>query len=109
MFKIFLKESEDKMTAVKASPQIKIEKPTAQQLEALKIKSWPIWTKEPSQFDWCYDEPETCYFLEGDVTIETKEGRVTFGKGDLVTFPQGLSCVWHVKKAVRKHYRFGPL
>jgi uncharacterized cupin superfamily protein len=25
----------------------------------------------------------------------------------LVTFPQGLSCVWNVKKAVKKHYKFG--
>jgi elongation factor G len=27
--------------------------------------------------------------------------------GDLVTFPQGLKCTWQVKKAVRKHYKFG--
>ena len=95
------------MTTTKTSSQIRVEKPTAQQLENLKIKTWPIWTKEPSKFDWHYDEQEICYFLDGDVTVETKDGSVNFGKGDLVTFPQGLSCVWHVKKTVRKHYKFG--
>ena len=95
------------MATAKTSAQIKIEKPNAQQLETLKVKAWPIWTKEPSSFDWHYDESETCYFLEGEVTVKTKEGSASFGKGDLVTFPQGLSCTWHVKKAVRKHYQFG--
>jgi uncharacterized cupin superfamily protein len=32
---------------------------------------------------------------------------VTFGKGDLVVFPQGMSCTWNVQEAVRKHYQFG--
>lgn len=73
----------------------------------LGARSWPIWTKEPSTFDWFYDEQEICYFLEGEVTVKTKEGEVSFGKGDLVTFPRGLACTWNVKKAVRKHYRFG--
>ena len=52
-------------------------------------------------------EQEICYFLEGGVTVETKEESVTFGKGDLVTFPQGLSCTWNIKRAVKKHYKFG--
>ena len=76
-------------------------------MDDLKVKSWPIWTKEPSTFEWHYDDKETCYILEGDVTIKTKEGQVSFAKGDLVTFPSGLDCTWHIKKAVRKHYKFG--
>ena len=32
---------------------------------------------------------------------------IRFGKGDLVTFPVGMSCTWKVLKPVRKHYRFG--
>ena len=91
----------------KTDLRIKVEKPTAQQLKNLKIEQWPIWGKEASKFDWHYDEEETCYFLEGDVMVETNEGQVSFGKGDLVTFSKGLSCVWHIKKAVRKHYKFG--
>jgi uncharacterized cupin superfamily protein len=71
------------------------------------VKTWGIWTKEPSTFDWSYDEQEVCYFLEGDVTVKTAEGEVHVRKGDLVTFPRGLTCTWVVKGAVRKHYKFG--
>ena len=95
------------MATTKTGSQIKVEKPSTQQLETLSVKSWPIWTKEPSKFDWHYDEQEICFFLEGDVEVKTADGQVSFGKGDLVTFPQGLSCTWNVKKAVRKHYKFG--
>jgi uncharacterized cupin superfamily protein len=65
-------------------------------------------TKEVSNFLWHYDEGETCYFLEGDVIV-TPEGQppVHVGKGDLATFPKGMSCVWDIRKAVRKHYHFG--
>lgn len=90
-----------------ASQQIKVEKPTDQILSNMGVKNWPIWTKEVSSFDWHYDEPEICYFLEGQVEVSTPSGSVRFGQGDLVTFPQGLDCTWHVKKPVRKHYKFG--
>ncbi len=95
------------MTQLKTQPKIKIEKPTEKQLKDLNVQSWPIWTKEPSSFDWHYDEQEICYFLEGEVTVKTQDETVRFGKGDLVTFPQGLSCTWDISKAVKKHYRFG--
>jgi hypothetical protein len=81
--------------------------PTAKRLEELQAKTWGIWEKEPSTFDWFYDEQEVCYFLAGDVTVKTPDGEVRIEKGDLVTFPQGLRCTWEVKKAVRKHYKFG--
>ena len=46
--------------------------------------------KEVSEFPWHYDEMETCYLLEGDVTVTPDGGQpVRFGKGDLVTFPVG--------------------
>ena len=32
---------------------------------------------------------------------------VQVGKGDLVTFPAGMSCTWDVRRPVKKHYRFG--
>ncbi|MBN1687783.1 MAG: cupin domain-containing protein [Candidatus Omnitrophica bacterium] len=95
------------MTKASVSHNISVEKPTEEKLKNLKIKSWPIWTKESSTFDWYYDEPETCYFLEGKVTVSTSAGDVTIQKGDLVTFPQGLKCVWRVQEAVKKHYQFG--
>lgn len=87
---------------------ILIEKPTEARLQQLQVKDWPIWEKEESEFPWFYDESEMCYILEGDVTVTPENGTpVHFGKGDLVTFPEGLRCTWNIKKAIRKHYRFG--
>lgn len=81
---------------------------TAKQIDELGARSWPIWEKEVSEFPWHYDEQEICLFLEGDVIVTPKEGQpVRFGKGDLVTFPEGMSCTWKVIKPVRKHYKFG--
>lgn len=89
--------------------EIRIERnPDKQRLKELGISGWPIWTKEASEFPWTYDEPETCYFLEGDVVVTPGGGEpVKMGKGDMVTFPKGLSCTWQIRKDVRKHYQFG--
>ena len=81
--------------------------PTEKTLTDLKIKEWPLWSKEVSKFEWFYDEEETCYFLEGQVKLDIDNGRLEFGKGDLVTFPKGLSCTWNITMPVRKHYKFG--
>jgi len=87
--------------------EIRVEKLDEKALAGRGVKSWPIWTKEVSRFDWSYDAIEECYFLEGDVTIETGDGKkVDIGKGDFVTFPKGLACAWVVKKPVKKHYNF---
>ena len=82
--------------------------PTPEQIDKLGVKSWPIWTKEISEFPWTYTEPETCLLLEGDVTVTPDGGTpVKIKKGDLVTFPSGMACTWKVNAPVRKHYRFG--
>ncbi len=87
--------------------EIKVQKLTQKELEKMGVLKWPIWEKEVSRFDWHYDEIEECYFLKGKVSVETRDGKiVNFGKGDYVTFPQGLSCVWDIKEAVKKHYNF---
>jgi uncharacterized cupin superfamily protein len=86
---------------------IQVRKPTANELRELGVESWPIWTCDVSTFDWSYSDRETCYLLEGQVTVEAQGQRVVFGKGDLVVFPEGLDCVWKVTAPVRKHYRFG--
>lgn len=81
--------------------------PSQDQLEALGVYNWPIWTKEVSTFPWTYDTSETCFFLEGDVIVTPDGGEpVRMGKGDLVTFPQGMSCTWEIRQDVRKHYKF---
>ena len=87
--------------------KIEIRKPKMEDIEKEGIMSWPIWEKEISRFDWHYDETEECYLLEGKVVVETDDGeKVQFGKGDFVTFPKGLSCVWEIKEPVKKHYNF---
>ena len=87
--------------------EIKVQKLEQDELKKMGVFTWPIWTKEASRFDWHYDCVEECYLLEGEVVVESKEGKkVNFGKGDFVIFPKGLSCVWDIKKPVRKHYNF---
>lgn len=82
--------------------------PEPQELERLGVFSWPVWSKEVSRFPWTYGEEETCYLLEGDVVVTPEGGvSVSFGKGDLVCFPAGMSCTWDILSPVRKHYRFG--
>lgn len=82
--------------------------PDKAELDTMGVFSWPIWQKEASEFPWHYDETETCYFLEGDVVVTTDEGDpISMGKGDLVTFPAGMSCSWRINTEVRKHYSFG--
>jgi uncharacterized cupin superfamily protein len=87
--------------------EVRVEKLSQEELKKKDIESWPIWTKEVSKFPWSYDSIEECLILEGEVTVETKDGKkIKFGKGDFVTFPKGLSCTWIVEKPVRKHYNF---
>lgn len=75
-------------------------------LEAMGVSKWPTWQKEVSVFDWTFPEQEIAYILEGECVITPTEGdAVTFGKGDLVTFPAGITVNWEVKKPLRKHYQ----
>lgn len=87
---------------------IKIERPSEKQLKQMGVYSWPIWQKEISTFNWHYDDQESCYLLGGKVTV-TPEGDkgVTFGAGDFVVFPKGMSCAWQIHQPVKKHYKFG--
>jgi uncharacterized protein len=86
---------------------IEVKKPDSETLKRLDVGSWPIWECEASEFDWHYDEKETCYIIEGEVEVSFEGGKVGFKKGDLVIFPEGLSCRWKIINAVRKHYKFG--
>ncbi|MDH5446673.1 MAG: cupin domain-containing protein [Gammaproteobacteria bacterium] len=87
---------------------IKIEhQPSQQRLDELGVSNWGIWEKEVSEFPWTYDANETCYFLEGDVIVTPDGGEpVQMGKGDLVTFPKGMSCRWNIRQDVKKHFMF---
>ena len=85
--------------------------PAQTKLDALKVTKWPTWQKEVSTFDWVFPEQEIAYILEGECVItpldnDGKHGTpVSFGKGDLVTFPAGLKAVWQVNKPLHKHYK----
>ncbi len=87
--------------------EVTVKKPTKEELDALGIDRWGKWECDVSVFDWSYSEKETAYLFEGKVTVKTKDGEVSFGAGDLVVFPKGLSCTWDVKEPVRKVYKFG--
>ncbi len=69
---------------------------------------WPIWEKEVSEFPWSYDRSETGYFMRGQVIVTPDDGEsVEIGRGNLVTFPAGMTCTWKILKPVEKRYSFG--
>ncbi len=86
--------------------KVLIEKLPTEEIEKRGFKSWPIWEKEVSRFDWYYESDEECLILTGNVTVETDEGHFNLNSGDFVTFKAGLKCIWDVHKPIKKHYRF---
>jgi uncharacterized cupin superfamily protein len=81
-----------------------VETPTEAKQKEMLTK--PVWECEASEFDWHYDSEEVCLLIEGEVTVTYDDRSISFGAGDYVTFPKGLSCVWKVSKPVKKHYIF---
>jgi len=86
--------------------QIIVEKnPSQQRLDTLNVSKWLTWEKEISTFPWTFPEQEIAYILEGECVITPENGTpVSFGKGDLVTFPAGMRAQWQVVKPLHKHY-----
>jgi len=84
--------------------EIIVRKPTEKEIADFSTK--PTWGCGVSKFDWYYDSQEQCILTEGEVTVEYQGRSVSFKAGDHVTFPKGLSCVWDVKKPVKKHFVF---
>jgi len=41
--------------------------------EIRETETWGIWSKEPSEFPWFYDERETCLILEGSATVTASD------------------------------------
>lgn len=80
--------------------------PSQERLQTLGVAAWPTWQKEVSVFPWVFPEQEIAYILEGECVITPENGTpVTFGKGDLVTFPAGMKASWQVIRPLHKHYR----
>jgi uncharacterized cupin superfamily protein len=81
-------------------------KPSPAKLEVLGIDHWPLWCKEVSSFPWRYAKAETCYILRGRFRVTPEGGEPReFKRGDLISFPAGLTCAWEVLEPVEKHYR----
>ena len=87
--------------------QITVEKNPAQnRLGNLGVSKWSTWQKEVSTFDWTFHEQEIAYILDGECVITPTVGTpVSFGKGDLVTFPAGMKASWQVIQPLHKHYQ----
>uniref|UniRef100_J3N391 (S)-ureidoglycine aminohydrolase cupin domain-containing protein n=1 Tax=Oryza brachyantha TaxID=4533 RepID=J3N391_ORYBR len=73
------------------------------------------WGGGPGRIALSYDARQTCYIVRGKVTAAAaaaegspETGRVEFGAGDLVVFPRGTRCTWHIAVAVDMHYAFDP-
>lgn len=95
--------------AMSSKPEIEvISQPDQAFLEKKGVFGWGTWGCEVSKFPWTYDSAESCYLLAGKVTATPSDGRqpASFGKGDFVTFPAGMSCTWDVSEAVQKHFLF---
>ena len=90
-----------------AVSQITVEKNLNQnKIDTLGVPTWPTWKKEVSTFDWRFPEQEIAYILEGSCIITPTGGLpVSFGKGDLVTFPADLKASWQVLEPLHKHYQ----
>ena len=81
-----------------------VKKPSNEELAT--AKTWAIWKSEPSKFEWEYTEKETCFIIEGQVTVKDDNDSISFKAGDMVIFPKDLSCTWHITEAVVKNYNF---
>jgi len=81
-----------------------VRKPTESEKETMERMG--TWGCGVSEFDWHYDSEEHALIIEGNVTVDYDGGSVSFGAGDYVVFPRGLSCVWKVKAPVKKYYVF---
>jgi uncharacterized cupin superfamily protein len=81
--------------------------PSTMKLDIMGVYDWPIWRKEASSFPWSYSQTETCYILRGRFTVTPDGGEPQeFKRGDLITFPAGMSCTWDIHEDVEKHYDF---
>lgn len=84
--------------------QIIVKKPTAE--DRAFMETQPTWSCGVSEFPWSYDMEETCLLIKGKVRVTHDGGEASFGAGDLVVFPNGMECVWHVSEPVEKYYVF---
>ena len=84
-----------------------VNKPTEEQKQ--QCQDWPVWSCDPSEFEWEYTQTEKCLIMEGQVTVSDNPDSgetASFGPGDYVVLPNRLKCFWKVTEPVRKRYDF---
>jgi len=80
-----------------------VRKPTND--EIFLTHKWEFWSKEPSEFEWEYEQTETCYILRGKAEVTSDTGKkISFQLGDLVVFEKGLKCTWKILEKIEKKY-----
>jgi uncharacterized protein len=85
---------------------MKVWQPTSDEIK--KTENWGIWKKEESEFNWYYEDPETCYIIKGEAVVSDNSGNsIAFKSGDMVKFETGLKCTWKITKEIEKRYKFG--
>ena len=73
--------------------------------EAVLMRRGTIWECGVSEFNWHYDNDETCMLVEGQAKVTFAGESVSLAVGDIAYFPKGLDCVWQVLSPVKKYYR----
>jgi hypothetical protein len=64
-----------------------------------------VWRRDPETGEFDREYHEVACLLEGDVEIETDDGRVLHaGPGDVIVTPEGSSGIWRASSPVRKFW-----
>jgi len=62
-----------------------------------------VWECTAGRFNWHYNKDETLVVISGAAALTYQKGEERrIGPGDIVFFPAGTSCTWHVTKTIRK-------
>ena len=88
---------------------LKIEyKPSEKKLKEMKVSTWPIWAKDPCEYDREYEMPETCFYFEGEAKMIPETGEpVEIKSGTLLTIPAQFKCRWEITKELKMRYLLG--
>lgn len=62
-----------------------------------------VWECGAGRFKWHYTREETLVVVSGGASVLDERGvERHFGAGDVVSFPDGTSCIWTIEDRIRK-------